>query len=270
MLSAVKKRLSFVVPRWVAVPVGRLDGQVATSGDDLVERAMLWWKDDAYTQLPRRQHLRWMGINWSSRTVHRTIKGDYGGPADDMVALIEEMQGAGLVPRLTASSTIFEGGCNIGRNLQFLQDRFHCAVVGLDISEGALRERESIWHTRSRHQFILDNALTTEFFDSCADQQFDLVFTRWHLIHIPRSDAKRRYVASLKRIAKTLVLVEPAREGSSEVTLFQGGTYTLSWDDWAREYGLTEYRSPSGLSLGPDTRVFFHANANAETPDEAR
>ena len=262
-MSGLTNRLSFVIPRWVNESAAASERQPATADADVIDRAMQWWKDDAYTRLPRQQRLRWMGMNWATRTVHRTIRGDYGGPAHDMVALVDEMQRSGVMSPLTAQSSVFEGGCNVGRNLQFLQDRFGCAVAGLDISEGAQRERDAIWRDRSRHRFILDNALTTDFFDSCPDRSFDLVFTRWHLIHIPRSDAKRRYVAALKRIAKTCIIIEPVREGSHDVQLYQGGTYTLSWDDWGPDYGLTEYHLPAGLSMGQDTRVFYLTHADA-------
>mgnify|MGYP006273008455 CR=1 FL=1 len=266
-MSLMGRVMRALVPRWEGGKLAAPSGRQVSVGDDLVHRAVDWWKDDAYTQLERQRHWRWLGRNWFTTTYKRTIRSDYWGAADDTVSLIRAMQTAGLVGTLDATSTIFEGGCNLGRNLFYLQNAFGSSVVGLDISEGAERERESIWRDRHQHRFVLDNALTTKFFDGCPDQCFDLVLTRWHLIHIPRSPEKQRYVEHLKRIAKTLVVIEPARDGRDDVQLFQGGTYTLSYDNWKTQYGLQEYVLPAGLNMGADTHVYYSRHAGAASPN---
>lgn len=92
-------------------------------------------------------------------------------------------------------------------------------------------------------------------------------------MHIPRSDAKRRYVAALKRIAKVLVIIEPVRAGVDAVQLFHDRSYALSWDDWASEYDLTEFVLPVGLSITAEagnTRVaVFHSAGHPPVAPEA-
>lgn len=218
---------------------------------------MDWWKHDDYTRLPRVKRLRWLGMTIATRPYRRTILGDYWRPATDTVALIDDLITCGIVPPLNADSRIFEGGCSVGRNLYYLQERFGCHVTGLDISEGAVALREELWRDRPHHRFIKDNALTTSFFDECPDNAFDLVLTRGHLMHIPRSEAKARYVASLKRIGRTLAIIEPTRPGVNDVQLFQDGTYCLSFDDWEAEYHLRRHTSPAATAMGANTIVCY-------------
>ena len=140
-MSSVMRRLArAAMPRWERLEKGNVEASVEARDEDLVDRAMSWWKTDAFTRMPRLQKLRWLGRTWWTRTIYRTILGDYWRPAHDTVGLIEAMQAAEIVPALGTTQRIFEGGCNVGRNLFYLQDRFDCDVVGLDISAGAIAE----------------------------------------------------------------------------------------------------------------------------------
>jgi len=234
-----------------------------TENDDLVNDAVSWWKNDQYAKVKRFRHVRWLGRTIFKLPYYETIEGNYFKPSDDIVNIIKEIQKAQIVPYLNKSSKIFEPGCNVGRNLFSLQEAFDCEVVGLDISEKAIDiAQNKIWKQRSRYTFYVDNALTTNFFNNIADNAFDLVITRWHLIHIPRSSEKAIYVKQLKRIGKVLVLLEPVKEGCHEVQLYSNGTYTLSWDDWGKEYGLKEFH-PDTISLEGNTKIFFFKNEDS-------
>jgi len=258
----MKKNLNKVIPRLVKIRrKGSQSNPYVVAGEDhdLVERAVDWWKDDKYSKVKRYKYFQWLGIEWFKLPYYESIEEAYLKPADDFVSLVGDLISQGIVCPLDDGSRVFEPGCNVGRNLLFLQDKYNCHVEGLDISAEAIRKaEEKVWNARSKYKFTVENALTGNFFDSIPDNAYDFVFTRWHLIHIPLSDAKKRYVESLKRIAKTVVLVEPVREGTHEVQLYQDGQYCLSWDDWESEYGLKEYKgSPDNAAREGHTGVFY-------------
>jgi SAM-dependent methyltransferase len=229
-----------------------------TEGNDYGEKAGKWWKYDEYTKVERALKLKWLGITWLSFSYRQSILGNYWKPAKDIVELVKEMRIKGLIPMIDERSRIFEPGCNVGRNLYYLQEEFNCECVGIDLSEKAIQIAEQkIWKGKKKHTFYVGNCLTTDFFAKTDDRTFDLVFTRWHLIHIPRSIVKRKYVENLKRIGKTFVILEPVKKGCSRIEFYHDGAYCLSWDEWAEEYGLAEYHSPLVSSLGGGTKVFF-------------
>lgn len=258
-MQKLKRIITAFIPRIVKVRRERSpEKSLANETHDLIDKAVFWWKYDQYAKVKRFKHLRLFGFTLLKWPYYETIEGNYWKPANDIVQLVKEMQESGIISTLDEYSKIFEPGCNVGRNLYYLQQEFNCEVVGLDISEKAIEIAEQkIWKGRRRYKFCVDNALTTDFFNKLDNNTFDLVITRGHLMHIPLSDAKRKYVETLKRIGRTLVILEPVREGLHEIHLYQDGTYCLSWDDWALEYGLREYRSPTVSSFGGGTRVFF-------------
>ena len=227
----------------------------STAADDR-QRAVEWWSQDAYVQFYSRRALRWLGVNWVSWKYNK-FPGAYLAPADDLVDLLEELFSAGVLPRLTSASHVFEGGCNLGRNLLAIQDRYRCAVTGMDVSPRAIETaKRDVWAGRERWDLILDNALSTRWFDSVPDGHFDLSLSRWHLMHIPASPEKSAYVRHLMRIAKVFLLLEPsAAEKTGTVEYQYDGRFCVSWDDWGK-YGLTEFTPKKSIEA---TRVFFAA-----------
>lgn len=106
-----------------------------------------------------------------------------------------------------------------------------------------------------RTLFLLDDVLTTQWFASIADGQFDLVLVRWHLLHIPPSLQKRAYVAQLKRIGKTFLVLEPASpEAIGTVQWEFDGRICLAVEDWGKEYELTEIIADPPIE---NTRVLY-------------
>jgi hypothetical protein len=207
-----------------------------------------WWKDDLYTRVPR-----WYEIVWRGRTLARlpyreSIVGNYFKPADDVVRLVQELIAAGLV-RLDAESRIFEPGCNVGRNLWWLRRAFGCEVVGMDVSARAIETAVTkLWKGVDRARFVVGDVLAPDALAGFPTGHFDLALTRWHLIHVPAGPCKIAYVQELKRIARTLLVLEPVRpEAVGRVHWEAGGTYCLSWDDWAETYGLTPYTPATAL-----------------------
>lgn len=224
--------------------------------DDLIDHAVSWWKEDKYTKAKRFICLKWLGKTIIKIPYTESIKNNYYKPADDIVHIVNEMQYSNIIPKLDSSSIVFEGGCNIGRNLLYLQDALNCRVEGIDISEKAIDiANNEIWKNRQNYKFYIGNVLTTDFFSKIEDNEYDLAFTRWHLVHIPKTREKLEYVNNLKRIAKTLILFEPVKEGKKGVHLYHDKSYALSWDDWSNDYSMTEYESK--IKLPDDTKVFY-------------
>jgi hypothetical protein len=213
-----------------------------------------WWKDDLYTRVPR-----WYEIVWRGRTLARvpyreSIVGNYFKPADDVVRLVRELIGTGRL-ELHGGSRVFEPGCNVGRNLWWLRREFGCEVFGMDVSARAIDTAvRKIWKGVDRARFVVGDVLAPDALADFPTGHFDLVLTRWHLIHLPAGAHKTAYVRELKRIGRTLLVLEPVRpEAVGRVDWQAGGAYCLSWDDWAGTYGLTPYTPAVALA---DTAVF--------------
>ena len=131
----------------------------------------------------------------------------------------------------------------------------------MDISPTAIKTaREKIWTKLDRVTLIEDNVLTSSWFDTIPDRHFDLAFTRWHLIHIPRSPEKSKYLENLKRISKTFIILEPVSpERTGTIQCQMDGRICHSWDNWGsrlRSQGIPGADLPGehrGLLLPPVT-----------------
>jgi hypothetical protein len=239
-----------LVPRVVKL---RMAADIKT-GSAKPEDAVQWWADDHYVGFESMKALRWAGVNWV-RWSYQKFPDAYFAPADDIVTLIREMTAAGIVPPLGATSRVLEGGCNLGRNLWAIRHAFQCEVTGMDISPTAIKTaREKIWAKLDRVTLVQDNVLTSSWFDTIPDRHFDLAFTRWHLIHIPRGPEKSRYLENLKRVSKSFIILEPVSpERTGTIQCQMDGRICHSWDNWALDYGLKEYRAQTFLE---NTAVF--------------
>lgn len=243
-----------LIPRVVKLRTD-MPGPPPEAGPPDPGRAVEWWANDEYTKIPRWKALRWLGVNWIRWPYRESIM-SYFSPANAVVTLVEELEAKGIVPALGVDSRVFEGGCNLGRNLFSLRQRYGCAVVGMDVSPQAIHlARTKIWRGVERVELLVGNVLTSQWFSKVPDDSFDLALTRWHLIHIPRSPEKSAYVGQLRRIARTLLVLEPVRpEALGTIVYRADGRYCLSWDDWESDYGLREFVPRIPLD---DTRVFY-------------
>jgi hypothetical protein len=240
-----------LVPRIVKV---RMPADIKV-GAAKPEDAVQWWSQDHYVGFKSMRALRWAGVNWVKWS-YQKFPDAYFAPADDIVALIRELTTAGIVPALDARSRVLEGGCNLGRNLWAIRQAFQCDVTGMDISPTAIKTaREKIWAKLDRVTLVEDNVLTSKWFDGIPDRHFDLAFTRWHLIHIPRGPEKSKYLENLKRISKTFIILEPVSEDRTGTIQCQmDGRICHSWDRWGLDYDLTEYQARTPLE---NTAVFY-------------
>ena len=240
-----------LVPRIVKV---RMPADIK-AGAAKPEDAVQWWSQDHYVGFKSKRALRWAGVNWVKWS-YQKFPDAYFAPADDIVALIRELTTAGIVPALDARSRVLEGGCNLGRNLWAIRQAFQSDVTGMDISPTAIKTaREKIWAKLDRVTLVEDNVLTSKWFDGVPDRHFDLAFTRWHLIHIPRGPEKSKYLENLKRISKTFIILEPVSEDRTGTIQCQmDGRICHSWDRWGLDYDLTEYQARTPLE---NTAVFY-------------
>ena len=108
---------------------------------------------------------------------------------------------------------------------------------------------------RKPAHFYPGNVLDPSTFEKFSDRQFDLVFTRWHLIHVPSGEAKQHYLRELKRIGRAGLILEPTSPGKTgQVEWRQANSYCLSWDDWESWYGLKRFVPKASI---PYTDVFY-------------
>lgn len=158
--------------------------------------------------------------------------------------------------KLDQSSKIFEPGCNCGRNLKVIHDQWGCYCQGADISELAVQTlKEKVFNKidESKIRVHLGNILTTDYLDGFKDDYFDVALTYGFLMHLPKSDAKARLIASLKRIARHVVLVEwndPKKYG--QVDFAHEDEYCISFEnyqDYGFQYFPASYYNKRGMGV---------------------
>ncbi len=265
LLKRLRGLAKYAGLRMVRDPDGLMHSPSAQVGpaeaESMTKEVVDWWANDEYTKRKKYKEVRWLGMTIARIPYAETIRGTYWTSAGHLVSLVREMQSQGIVPVLDSNARVLEPGCNLGRNLRALQDAFGCRVVGLDVSRRAIEiAKDELWRGREGCEFQVVDVLNTDFFDRLPDGHFDFAMTRWHLIHLPATDAKKRYIESLKRVAKVFLALEPAAERSHEVQRYYGG-HILSWDDWEKDYGLREYFSTNIRTLGGKTRAFYSKRA---------
>jgi len=212
-----------------------------------------YWRDG----LERRMS-RWWVLTWRGRTIMRVRSRHneraYWRRRRELVRLIDEMNAAALLPALGPNSHVLEPGCNVAQNLWEIGRRWQCEIYGLDIDREALAQAAKRPWPRPAHLFEAD-VLESGALEKFSDHQFDLVVTRWHLVHLPPGERKQRYVRELRRVGKAGLILEPtATERTGQVEWRQKGTYCLSWDDWEGWYGLKRFEPRIPL---PYTAVFY-------------
>jgi hypothetical protein len=157
-----------------------------------------YWREGLERRMPRYWELSWRGrVLLRVRSDHNERA--YWRRRRDLIRLINETKVAGLLPQLHRNSKVLEPGCNVGQNLWEISQRWNCEIYGLDIDREVLDQAAKRRWRKPAH-FLLGNVLEPSTFEKFADRQFDLVFTRWHLIHVPSGEAKHHYLRELKRI----------------------------------------------------------------------
>jgi Methyltransferase domain len=212
-----------------------------------------YWRDGLERRMPR-----WWELTWRGRVIMRVRSHHneraYWRRRRDLIRLIEEMNLAALLPLLQSHSLVLEPGCNVAQNLWEISQRWNCEIYGLDIDrEGLEQASKRSWLKPAyfSHGNVLEPGTLARF----SDRQFDLVLTRWHLIHLPSGEPKTQYVQELKRIGKAGLILEPtAPEKTGQIEWAQKGRYCLSWDDWERWYRLKRFVPKVAI---PYTDVFY-------------
>jgi hypothetical protein len=212
-----------------------------------------YWRDGLERRMPR-----WWVLSWRGRVIMRVRSRHneraYWRRRRDLVRLIDEMNTARLLPTLGKDSRVLEPGCNVAQNLWEISQRWHCEISGLDIDREALGHAARRPWPRPAHFFEAD-VLAPGALAKFSDRQFDLVVTRWHLVHLPPGERKQAYVRELRRIGKAGLILEPtATDKIGQVEWRQKETYCLAWDDWEGWYGLKRFVPRIPL---PYTAVFY-------------
>ena len=260
-MSLVRKTAKTFLPRIVLGSKAESTA-ILTSTEDVVHTPTEWWEKAKYADVERPRTLEWLGLKMQIPAYRRSIKDSYLQPAHDLVDVISQMQGSGIIPTLSPESKLFEPGCNVGRNLLYLRKKFGCEVVGMDISQDAIDiATNEVWKGYDRAVFLVDNVVTSSYYEAIEDNSFDLCITRWLLVHIPKSEQKTRFIEQLKRISKALVILEPFQEEQQGVIeYYHGGDYCFSYDNWEDDYGLKVFETSS--SLGGHTTVFYSSKSS--------
>lgn len=234
--------------------------ELEASGGTGIQKASLWWEQTLYTQQKRKVIYKFRGIPLFSRYYKLSTWDAYSNSVYDLTALFDNLAAAELIPALGRTSRVLEPGSGVGRNLKAIYDRYHCEVTGIDISKDATDlARNRMFAGLKNCSFRVADLLKPETLVNFQNDEFDLVFTYWHLIHIPSSVEKTAYVQELKRIGKALVMMEPAIVGRAGVEQYNNGTYVLSWDDWILDYGMNEFTPTPPI---PDnTRVYVWSSS---------
>lgn len=115
---------------------------------------------------------------------------------------------------------------------------------------------KKFWRGNDKSSFQVGDIVRTPYLKAFRDDTFDLILTRWLLVHIPTSEEKTQMIQELVRVSKALIILEPvdiALQGT--VQYFHSDEYCLSWDNW-NDYGLTRF-DPTGVVLEGNTKVFY-------------
>ncbi|HEU5197088.1 MAG TPA: class I SAM-dependent methyltransferase [Methylomirabilota bacterium] len=212
-----------------------------------------YWREGLERRMPRYWELTWHGRVLVRVRSHHNERAYWRGRRD-LITLLEEMNARSVLPPLEASSRVLEPGCNVAQNLWAISRRWNCEIFGLDIDRAALAEAEKRPWRRPAH-FAHGNVLEPGTLARFADQQFDLVLTRWHLIHLPAGEAKQQYLRELRRVGRRGLILEPTSPGKTgQVEWRQKDTYCVSWDDWEGWYGLRRFEPTVPLAY---TDVFY-------------
>lgn len=260
-MSLIRKTAKTFLPRIVLGSKAQ-STSILTSTEDVDYSPTEWWEKAKYADVERPRALEWLGLKVQIPAYRKSIKDSYLQPAHDLVNIVSQMQKSGVMPTLSPDSRLFEPGCNVGRNLLYLRKKFDSEVVGMDISQDAIDiAMNDVWKGYDRATFLVDNVVTSSYYESIEDDWFDICFTRWLLVHIPKSEQKTRFIEQLKRISKTLVILEPfqeERQGSIEY--YHDGDYCFSYDNWKEDYGLKAFETT--LQLGGNTSVFYSSKSS--------
>ena len=158
-----------------------------------------------------------------------------------------------LSKRSKPESGILEIGCNVGRNLHFLQDAGFTKLTGIELNASAVEMLKTSYPDLAAKATIINRPIE-EVIHDFKDRQFDLVFTMAVLEHI-HFDSEWIF-AEITRITHTLVTIEDE--------------YEISWRHFPRKYkqifeslGMRQIeefpcRDIEGFGANFRARVFIH------------
>lgn len=101
--------------------------------------------------------------------------------------------------------SIFEAGCNSGRNLWYIKEKFDCEIGGIDINENAIQ--------------LASEKMPKGRFEVCSlydmdVEPYDIVFTMGTMIHIPPNGIDRVIDHCIKKASKYVIHIEANSKNS--------------------------------------------------------
>jgi len=210
--------------------------------NDVVEKSVLWWKENKYTKIIRQKHIpvltNLFGIKWKYK---ESIYGNYFKQKNSKIFLKAINNFCKLKNfRLGDESNLFEPGSNCGRNLKILFDRYNSNCYAFDISQEAIDilEQKVFAGIDNKVFTSVGNILKSNYLDKFEDNYFDLVFTHGFLMHLPIIPEKKKLIESLKRIAQHIIIFELYdKNKTGTYTFYNNNEYCLSYDNY-ESYGL--------------------------------
>lgn len=230
-LLALRHRLPRIplLRRFIAVDLERSEASKNKDRD--------YWQENR-TEAPHQLILRLLGVRLLRLSYSESLQMIYSARQyKELHRAVVELSDLGIIPSLDQTSEVLEPGCNMGTFLRQLHERYGCPVTGVDINEEAIRiARKETGPRCDWATFHCRDVLDPECFTYFADKHFSHTFISSHLIHLPRGDAKRAYLAQLQRISQGIVAWErfPSENDPR--------AETSGMEDLAAEYGFVCHR----------------------------
>jgi len=134
------------------------------------------------------------------------------GDADGASVARRRSEWLAALPAFAGAGSAIELGCNVGRNLWVLQQRFPAmALCGVDIDAEALAQARA----RVRAEFVLGDLYDLE--ATLGERSADIVFTMGTLIHLHPDTLPPLLAALVRRARRAVVLVEQVNADNAVV-----------------------------------------------------
>jgi SAM-dependent methyltransferase len=110
-------------------------------------------------------------------------------------------------------SSIFEVGCNSGRNIKYILEEFDVKAGGLDINNAAVIEAQKLV---PKAKFTCESA-----YDMDTSEKYDIIFTMGTMIHIPPGGIQKvvencinkanKYIIHMEQIGRDVIINAPKK-----------------------------------------------------------
>ena len=156
---------------------------------------------------------------------------------------------------LNSASTVIEFGCNLGRNLRVVKERYDSEVYGIDINQEVIDKCNKFFNCTDN--FVKANIDNGEFLTRYKDNQFDLGITCGFLLHVPANSGKEKLISEICRICKKVWFYELVDKSLYAPDYVQGGCITGE--------GLESYNQKSDTLINNKNKIKTQKTPETET-----